>query len=172
MPRSIRNSGSSSTNAPGGLLRETALHHMIEIRPHFDAVVVGARCAGAATALLLARAGLRVLAVDRQAYGSDTLSTHALMRPAVLQLSRWNLLEPLIRGGSPVIAAARDGSVVIAQITQKTAANPSELAAKKDGLRATLLDEKTNVSVSAFVRQLRDSSTITPNSRMIEALSS
>jgi flavin-dependent dehydrogenase len=38
---------------------------------HFDAVVVGARAAGAATAMLLARRGLRVLAIDKAAYGSD-----------------------------------------------------------------------------------------------------
>jgi flavin-dependent dehydrogenase len=79
---------------------------MVEIKPSYDAVVVGARCAGAATAMLLARAGLRVLAVDRQAYGSDTLSTHALMRPAVMQLARWDLLEAVIRSGSPVIASS------------------------------------------------------------------
>ena len=77
--------------------------HVTEFEPHYDAIIVGARCAGAATAMLLAKAGLRVLAVDRQAYGSDTLSTHALMRPAVMQLSRWGLLEPLIRSGAPVI---------------------------------------------------------------------
>jgi 2-polyprenyl-6-methoxyphenol hydroxylase-like FAD-dependent oxidoreductase len=79
------------------------LYHAVEIKPYYDAVIVGARCAGAATAMLLAKAGLRVLVIDRQAYGSDTLSTHALMRPAVMQLSRWNLLEPLIRSGAPVI---------------------------------------------------------------------
>jgi 2-polyprenyl-6-methoxyphenol hydroxylase-like FAD-dependent oxidoreductase len=49
---------------------------------------------------------LRVLAIDRQSYGSDTLSTHALMRPAVVQLARWGLLESLIRSGSPVIASS------------------------------------------------------------------
>src|SRR5215213_1178579 len=79
--------------------------HITEFEPHYDAVIVGARCAGAATAMLLAQAGLRVLAVDRQSYGSDTLSTHALMRPAVMQLSRWGLLQPLIRSGAPVIAS-------------------------------------------------------------------
>ena len=73
-------------------------------RGHYDAVIVGARCAGAATAMLLARAGLKVLAVDRKPYGSDTLSTHALMRPAVLQLFRWGLLKPLLEAGTPVIA--------------------------------------------------------------------
>lgn len=79
---------------------------MMEIKPSYDVVVVGARCAGAATAMLLAQAGLRVLAVDRQAYGSDTLSTHALMRPAVMQLARWDLLDSVIRSGSPVIASS------------------------------------------------------------------
>ena len=49
----------------------------------YDAVVVGARCAGAATAMLLARAGLEVLLVDKSPPGTDTLSTHALMRGGV-----------------------------------------------------------------------------------------
>ena len=74
-------------------------------RAHYDAIIVGARCAGASTALLLARAGLQVLAIDRKPYGSDTLSTHALMRPAVLQLSRWGLLETLLKAGTPLIEA-------------------------------------------------------------------
>ncbi len=70
---------------------------------HYDVVVVGARAAGAATAMLLARRGLRVLAVDRQAYGSDTLSTHALMRGAVVRLARWGLLDRIWDDGTPVI---------------------------------------------------------------------
>lgn len=69
----------------------------------YDAVVVGARCAGAATAMLLAWRGLRVLAVDRQPLGSDTLSTHALMRAGVLQLHRWGLLDRLAAAGTPAI---------------------------------------------------------------------
>src|SRR5262245_9125727 len=51
-----------------------------------DVVIVGARVAGAATAMLLAQAGLDVIVVDRSGYGLDTLSTHALMRAAVTQL--------------------------------------------------------------------------------------
>jgi flavin-dependent dehydrogenase len=69
----------------------------------YDAVVVGARCAGAATAMLLARRGLRVLAVDRSRYGSDTLSTHALMRAGVLQLHRWGVLDCLRDAGTPPV---------------------------------------------------------------------
>jgi 2-polyprenyl-6-methoxyphenol hydroxylase-like FAD-dependent oxidoreductase len=68
-----------------------------------DVVVVGARAAGAATAMLLARAGLRVAVVDRGRYGADTLSTHALMRGAVVQLHRWGLLDRIIAAGTPPI---------------------------------------------------------------------
>ncbi|MBB4363510.1 2-polyprenyl-6-methoxyphenol hydroxylase-like FAD-dependent oxidoreductase [Bradyrhizobium sp. CIR18] len=70
---------------------------------HYDAVVVGARCAGAATAFLLARSGAKVLVVDRQPYGSDTMSTHALMRSAVMQLTRWGLVPNIAAAGTPVI---------------------------------------------------------------------
>src|SRR5687768_14559976 len=70
---------------------------------HYDVVVVGARAAGAATAMLLAQRGSRVLVVDRSAEGSDTLSTHALMRAGVLQLRRWGLLDRLIAAGTPAI---------------------------------------------------------------------
>jgi 2-polyprenyl-6-methoxyphenol hydroxylase-like FAD-dependent oxidoreductase len=73
------------------------------MRSRYDAVVVGARAAGASTALLLARRGLRVLAVDRGAYGSDTLSTHALMRAGVLQLRRWGLLDRIQAAGTPPV---------------------------------------------------------------------
>ena len=72
-------------------------------RAHYDTVVVGARVAGAATALLLARAGLRVLVVERSRRGSDTLSTHALMRAGVMQLHRWGVLPRLLAAGTPPI---------------------------------------------------------------------
>jgi 2-polyprenyl-6-methoxyphenol hydroxylase-like FAD-dependent oxidoreductase len=65
--------------------------------------VVGARVAGASTAMLLARAGARVLVVDRARRGSDTLSTHALMRGGVLQLRRWGLLERITAAGTPPV---------------------------------------------------------------------
>ena len=69
----------------------------------YDAVIVGARCAGAATAMLLATFGLRVLIFDKSRYGTDTLSTHALMRPAVLLLQRWGLTDRLEAEGTPRI---------------------------------------------------------------------
>ncbi|MGN9908461.1 NAD(P)/FAD-dependent oxidoreductase [Phytohabitans sp. LJ34] len=61
----------------------------------YDVIVVGARVAGAATALLLARQGLRVLAVDRAAFPSDTPSSHQVQPPGVERLARWGLLDRL-----------------------------------------------------------------------------
>lgn len=68
-----------------------------------DVVVVGARCAGAATAMLLARAGHDVVMVDRAAFPSDTLSTHAIARGGVVQLQRWGLLDAVVASGAPEI---------------------------------------------------------------------
>ena len=69
----------------------------------WDVIIVGARVAGASAALLLARAGLRVLCVDRARYGSDTLSTHALMRAGTVQLQRWGLLDTIVAAGTPAV---------------------------------------------------------------------
>src|SRR5215475_6770341 len=74
---------------------------------HFDVVVVGARPAGAATAMLLARHGRRVLMLDRDRYGTDTLSTHALMRGGVRLLSQWHLLDQIISAGTPPVGRSR-----------------------------------------------------------------
>jgi 2-polyprenyl-6-methoxyphenol hydroxylase-like FAD-dependent oxidoreductase len=68
-----------------------------------DVIVVGARAAGAATAMLLARSGLDVLVLDRSRYGADTLSTHALMRGGVVQLHRWGLLDAVVAAGTPPV---------------------------------------------------------------------
>lgn len=69
----------------------------------YDVVVVGARPAGTATAMLLARAGLRVAVLERAAPGTDTVSTHALMRGGVLQLTRWGLLDRIVTAGTPAV---------------------------------------------------------------------
>ena len=59
------------------------------MRSSYDAIVVGARCAGASTALLLARAGYRVLVVDRATFPSDTVSTHIIHPRGVA--ARWEV---------------------------------------------------------------------------------
>ncbi|WP_209428185.1 NAD(P)/FAD-dependent oxidoreductase [Pararhodobacter sp. SW119] len=73
------------------------------MRTDYDMVIVGARCAGSAAALTLARGGARVLVVERDAPGTDTLSTHALMRGALMLLANWGLLDQLIAAGIPPI---------------------------------------------------------------------
>jgi 2-polyprenyl-6-methoxyphenol hydroxylase-like FAD-dependent oxidoreductase len=71
----------------------------------YDVIVVGARCAGAATARLLAGAGLHVLLLDRTQLPADTVSTHALMLGGVVQLRRWGLLPAVeATGAQPVDA--------------------------------------------------------------------
>jgi 2-polyprenyl-6-methoxyphenol hydroxylase-like FAD-dependent oxidoreductase len=69
----------------------------------YDVIVVGARCAGSPTAMLLARKGYRVLVVDRATFPSDTLSTHLVHPPGVAALARWSLLDRLVATGCPPI---------------------------------------------------------------------
>ena len=70
----------------------------------YDAIIVGARCAGASLALLLARAGLRVLMLDRASFPSDKpLSTHLMHPPAIRRLRDWGLLDELVRSNCPPI---------------------------------------------------------------------
>jgi 2-polyprenyl-6-methoxyphenol hydroxylase-like FAD-dependent oxidoreductase len=69
----------------------------------YDAIVVGARCAGSPTAMLLARRGFRVLLVDRATFPSDTISTHILWPHGAEVLARWGLLPRLAATGVPPI---------------------------------------------------------------------
>ncbi len=69
----------------------------------YDAIVVGARCGGSPTAMLLARNGYRVLLVDKATFPSDTMSTHLAHPPAVAALARWGILERLQATNCPPI---------------------------------------------------------------------
>ena len=73
----------------------------------YDVIVVGARCAGSATALLLARKGCRVLLVDRVSFPSDTLSTHFMHLSGVAALEGWGLLDRVRASGCPPIREVR-----------------------------------------------------------------
>lgn len=69
----------------------------------YDVVVVGARCAGAPLAMLLARAGHRVALVDRASFPSDTMSTHFLWQRGAARLQAWGMLDRLVaRGCAPI----------------------------------------------------------------------
>src|SRR3954454_11633362 len=62
----------------------------------FDAIVIGARCAGSPTAMLLARQGHRVLVVDRATFPRDVISTHFLCPHGASYLNRWRLLDRVL----------------------------------------------------------------------------
>jgi flavin-dependent dehydrogenase len=109
----------------------------------YDVVVVGARVAGASIALLLARAGARVALVDRAPYGTDTLSTHALMRAGVHQLHRWGLLDHVVATGVPAIRRTTfhysDGESVEVAI-RSSAGVPALYAPRRHVLDRILVD--------------------------------
>ena len=104
---------------------------------NFDVVVAGGRCAGAATAMLLADSGLRVLVVDRAAEGSDTLSGHMIKPDGIARLAAWGILPDLLGTGCPPLSG---GQVVIAgqhlaRSTSPPPGTPSPMAPRR-----TILD--------------------------------
>ncbi|MEU5979497.1 NAD(P)/FAD-dependent oxidoreductase [Streptomyces sp. NPDC047315] len=72
-----------------------------------DVIVVGARVAGASTALLLARAGYRVLLLERSRTPRDTLSTLYIHQPGVAALHRWGVLDDVVDTGTPALDEVR-----------------------------------------------------------------
>ncbi len=69
----------------------------------YDVLIVGARCAGAPLAALLARRGVRVALVERASFPSDTLSSHLFEADALAFLDRLGVIEPLRATGAPLV---------------------------------------------------------------------
>jgi 2-polyprenyl-6-methoxyphenol hydroxylase-like FAD-dependent oxidoreductase len=111
-----------------------------------DVVVVGARCAGAATAVLLARQGHDVALIDRATFPSDTLSTHSIARGGVVQLNRWGLLDDVVASGAPPIRTVtfHQGTTTPVARTVKERAGVDHLLAPRRHVLDSLL-----VSVAA-----------------------
>lgn len=107
-----------------------------------DVVVVGARCAGAATAMLLARAGHDVLLVDRATFPTDTLSTHAIARSGVVQLRRWGLLDQVLASGAPPLRdiAFHDADAVVTRRLAARHGVDALVAPRRTVLDALLVD--------------------------------
>ena len=107
----------------------------------YDAIVVGARCAGSPTAMLLARAGHRVLVVDRATFPSDTISTHLVHPPGVAALRRWGVLDRVTASGCPPIHTyAFDLGPVTITGAPGTAAAPLAYAPRRTVLDKILVD--------------------------------
>jgi flavin-dependent dehydrogenase len=69
----------------------------------YDAIIVGARCGGAPTAMLLARKGYRVLLADRASFPSDLPHGHFVHRHGPPRLARWGLLDRVAATGAPAV---------------------------------------------------------------------
>src|SRR5438045_8029535 len=104
----------------------------------YDAIVVGARCAGSPTAMLLARQGHKVLVVDRASFPSDTVSTHFIHAPGVAALRRWGLLDEVIASGCPPVETY---SFDFGPITIRGSARSSDGHAAAYAPRRTVLDK-------------------------------
>ncbi|WP_328518736.1 NAD(P)/FAD-dependent oxidoreductase [Kribbella sp. NBC_00359] len=128
----------------------------------YDVVVVGARCAGAATARLLAGMGHDVLMVDKTRLPSDTLSTHGLIRGGVVQLSRWGLLDRVLDSGAPAITQVLfdiEGEPKVRRIKQRAGVDLLVAPRRRvlDGLLADAAQEagarlRTGVTATGVLR--------------------
>jgi 2-polyprenyl-6-methoxyphenol hydroxylase-like FAD-dependent oxidoreductase len=121
-------------------------------RQTYDAIIVGARCAGAPTAMLLARKGYRVLVVDRATFPSDTISTHVMHPLGVAALARWGLLDRLTSTGCPPIHTyAFDFGPIAISGTPGTTATPVAYCPRRTILDKLLVDAA--VEAGAEVRE-------------------
>jgi len=114
-----------------------------------DAVVVGARCAGSATAVALARAGRQVIAVDKARFPSDTLSTHLLFAGGVAELAAVGALDRVEALGAPRLSRAAmfgAGHQVHADYTPVGKIDYG-LCVRRTGLDAALVDTARDAGV-------------------------
>jgi 2-polyprenyl-6-methoxyphenol hydroxylase-like FAD-dependent oxidoreductase len=72
-----------------------------------DIIVVGGRCAGAPTAMLLAQAGFKVRVIERSAQLGDTLSGHMVKPAGTTRLQAWGLLDAVLDTGAPPVRSGR-----------------------------------------------------------------
>src|SRR5262245_28792335 len=107
----------------------------------YDVIVVGARCAGSPTAMLLARKGYRVLLVDGTTFPSDTASTHIVPPPGVEAVDRWGLLPALVASGCPAIGTySFDFGPLVIEGRPGTAESPVSYCPRRTVLDKILVD--------------------------------
>ena len=119
----------------------------------YDAIVIGSRCAGAPTAMLLARRGRRVLVVDRATFPSDVLSGHTIQAAGTARLARWGLLDRVRATGSPFLSTIRfDFGPVVLEGTPSPIAGTSDAICIRRTISDTLLTDAA-IEAGAEVRQ-------------------
>ena len=123
----------------------------------YDAIVVGARCGGSPTAMLLARNGYRVLLVDKASFPSDTMSTHLAHPPAVAALARWGILERLEATNCPPITRY---SFDFGPVTVSGSPRPANGAANAYCPRRIVLDALLVEAAVSAGAELREAFTV------------
>ncbi|MFI0481141.1 NAD(P)/FAD-dependent oxidoreductase [Actinomadura sp. 9N215] len=122
------------------------------MRERFDVIVVGARCAGASVAMLLAREGHSVLLLDRGRVGDDVVSTHYVHRSGIRRLDQWGLLDDLRATGCPALTASRQS---IEGVTLEDVSGPDRRVAAY-GPRRHVLDGLLARAATASGARLRE----------------
>src|SRR5918992_1590041 len=123
----------------------------------YDAIIVGARCAGSPLAMLLARKGYRVLLLDKAAFPSDTVSTHHIHQPGVARLKRWGLLERLrATNCPPTTEIIFDGG----PFAVRGAPPPAEGVAEAYAPRRTVLDSLLVAAAAEAGAEVREGFTV------------
>src|SRR3954447_16468955 len=128
----------------------------------YDAIVVGARCAGSPTAMLLARQGHRVLLVDRVTFPSDTISTHGISYRGLVKLHEWGLYERIAATDCPEITRQSidiGDAFVTGSVPKSTEGLPCLLCPRRTVLDKILVDAAVEAGVELregfSVRELR-----------------
>ena len=127
------------------------------MRRPYDVIVVGARCAGSPTAMLLAQNGHRVLLVDKSTFPSDTMSTHLVHPPGVAALARWGILDRLRATGCPPITRY---SFDFGPVTVTGSARPVDGNATAYCPRRVVLDALLTDAAVAAGADLREAFTV------------
>jgi 2-polyprenyl-6-methoxyphenol hydroxylase-like FAD-dependent oxidoreductase len=124
----------------------------------YDAIVVGARCAGSPVAMLLARHGHRVLLVDRTTFPSDTISTHIIWPPAVNLLETWGVRGDVEKGGAPPLDRM---TIDVGPFTLSGTPTPLEGNSTFYCCRRTVLDHVLVQAAAAAGAEVREGFTVT-----------
>src|SRR5215216_3902494 len=125
--------------------------------PVYDVIVVGARCAGSPTAMLLARKGYKVLLLDRATFPSDTMSTHFIHPPGVAQLKSWGLLEQVRASNCPPVSKMR---IDVGPFAFLGSPPPVDGIAEGYAPRRTVLDKILVDAAAAAGAELREGFTL------------
>ena len=107
---------------------------------HYDVMVIGARCAGSPLAMLLARAGLSVLVIEKAELPSEIINGHYIKPAGVARLASWGLLEQVLATGVPLIH--RRSLAIGTNVTEREEppGSPGRLAPRRFALDRVLFD--------------------------------